>query len=427
MEDVRVWFTRRPPKSSRAYRMTRPASTRSVPRRMKPQPSGKPRRGRGAQPWLLAGLKAQETFLQATVVFFQSAPGQQTLSRAAEWMLDNFYLAQQSLRQIREDMPQGFYRQLPKLAAGPMAGYPRIYDVAQQLMASSDARLDMEQVQRFVWLYQDIRPLTTGELWALPVMLRLSILAALAQAAGQITNLTQQVADPRQKGEPPSRPLSGSLTGDEIVANCFTSLRTIGTYDWRHFFESVSRVEQILSDDPAAVYAGMDRATRDQYRHVVEELALAAGQSELEVARMANALAQAAWTDPPAALEPAGGKDQGDAAAWPGLDMPPAAHVGYYLLDDGRAALEEPAGLSALTGTKAGASGTGAPHRRLLWLDRAVDVIDAGRSRDLCRRLGWLNISGVPGRSAGHNAGTCGFGCPGRLGCHHGCATPDSA
>ncbi len=289
--------------------------------------------GPGAQPWLLAGLKAQETFLHATVVFFQSTSGQQTLSRAAEWMLDNFYLAQQSLRQIREDMPQGFYRQLPKLAAGPLAGYPRIYDVAQQLVAGSGARLDMEELQRFVWLYQDIRPLTTGELWALPVMLRLSILAALAQAAGQITNLTQQ-------GEPPSRPLSGSLTGDEIVANCFTSLRTIGTHDWPHFFDSVSRVEQILRDDPAAVYAGMDRATRDQYRHVVEELALATGQSELEVARIANALAQAAWTNLPAALEPVDGKGQADAGAWPGLDMPPAAHVGYYLLDDGRAALE---------------------------------------------------------------------------------------
>ena len=289
--------------------------------------------GPGAQPWLLAGLKAEETFLQATVVFFQSTSGQQTLSRAAEWMLDNFYLAQQSLRQIREDMPKGFYRQLPKLAAGPLAGYPRIYDVAQLLVAGSGAQLDLEQVQRFVWLYQDTRPLTTGELWALPVMLRLSVLAALAQAAGQVTNLPQQ-------GGPPTRPLSGSLTADEIVANCFTSLRTIGTHDWQDFFESVSRVEQILREDPAAVYAGLDRATRDQYRHVVEKLALATGQSELAVAHMANTLAQAAWANSPAALEPAVGQDQADAAAWPGLEFPPAAHVGYYLMDDGRAALE---------------------------------------------------------------------------------------
>ena len=79
----------------------------------------------------------------------------------------------------------------------------------------------------------------------------------------------------------------------------------------------------------------------DRYRHVVEKLALATGQSELEVARMANVLAQAAWTNPPPALGPVDDKDPSDAAAWPGLDMPPPAHVGYYLLDDGRTALED--------------------------------------------------------------------------------------
>ena len=144
--------------------------------------------GPGLKPWLLADLKAQEALLQSTVVALRTGNGgQEALSHGAEWMLDNFYLAQQSLRQIREDMPRGFYRQLPKLAAGPLQGYPRIYDLAQQLVASSDARLDLEQVQRFIWLYQDVQLLTTGELWALPVMLRLSVLTVLTQAAGQIS------------------------------------------------------------------------------------------------------------------------------------------------------------------------------------------------------------------------------------------------
>ena len=99
---------------------------------------------------------------------------------------------------------------------------------------------------------------------------------------------------PSQKGGPPALPLPGATTGDEVVANCFTSLRAIATYDWMDFFEHVSRVEQILRSDPADVYAGMDRTTRNRYRKVIEELALATGQSELEVARMAITLAQAA-------------------------------------------------------------------------------------------------------------------------------------
>ena len=219
--------------------------------------------GPGAEPWLLAGLKAQEAFLESTVEHFRNGQGPETLSHAAEWMLDNFYLAQQSLRQVRHDMPLAFYRQLPKLGAGPLRGYPRIYDLAQQLVAESDARLDLEHVQHFVWLYQEIQPLTTGELWALPVMLRWSVLAVLAQAAGQITGLTPQVKKSRLQGGPTVPLLAGSLTGDEVVANCFTSLRTIANFDWHSFFESVSHVERILRTDPSAVYARMDLTTRE--------------------------------------------------------------------------------------------------------------------------------------------------------------------
>ena len=81
--------------------------------------------GPGTQPWLLAALPEQEAQIEAAVVYFHTTPDEQVLSSAAEWLLDNFYLARQSLRQIREDLPHGFYRQLPKLTAGPLAGYPR--------------------------------------------------------------------------------------------------------------------------------------------------------------------------------------------------------------------------------------------------------------------------------------------------------------
>ena len=309
--------------------------------------------GPGAQPWLLAGLKAQEVFLESTVEHFRSGQGQETLSHAAEWMLDNFYLAQQSLRQVRGDMPRSFYRQLPKLVAGPLRGYPRIYDLAQQLVAESDARLDLEHVQRFVGLYQEIEPLTTGELWALPVMLRWSVLAVLAQAAGQITGLTPQAKESRGQGKPSVPRLSGSLTGDEVIANCFTSLRTIANYDWRRFFESVSHVERVLRTDPSAVYARMDLTTRDRYRGVVEELAAASGQSELDVAQAAVSLARGAGEDlPPARTEPVEDEVQGDASDWLGLELPSAAHVGYYLVGDGRAALEDRAGYRLTLGKR---------------------------------------------------------------------------
>ena len=78
--------------------------------------------GEGVQPGLLSALHWQEAQIETAVLHFQTETDEQFLSHAAEWLLDNFYLAQQSLRQIREDLPPSFYRQLPKLAAGPMHG-----------------------------------------------------------------------------------------------------------------------------------------------------------------------------------------------------------------------------------------------------------------------------------------------------------------
>ncbi len=119
------------------------------------------------------------------------------------------------------------------------------------------------------------------------------------------------------------------------------------TFDWRDFFESVSQVEKILRTDPPDVYAHMDRATRDRYRRVVEELALASGHGEEDVATAAIALARGAYL---VAWRPLQGRrrnarHESDDGEWGGFAAPPTAHVGYYLVDDGRATLEERLGI----------------------------------------------------------------------------------
>src|SRR5512142_1063030 len=131
---------------------------------------------------ILDDMRAMSRFLRDVMAQFRARPAQQPLPYAAEWMLDNFYLVEQSLRQGREDMPPGFYRELPRLVSGPLQGYPRIYAVAQELVVTSTAHLDLDRVKRFISIYEGITPLGIGELWALPVMLRLAILEALCQA-----------------------------------------------------------------------------------------------------------------------------------------------------------------------------------------------------------------------------------------------------
>ncbi|MDY6877807.1 MAG: glucoamylase family protein [Chloroflexota bacterium] len=265
------------------------------------------------RPPLIDHLREQEALLRDAHHYFAREPAEQpTLSYAAEWLLDNFHVVQQTLHQVSEDMPAGYYRQLPKLATSSLEGHPRIYALAREIIRYCESNLDIDQVRQFAQAYQRIVPLTMGELWALPTMLRLGVLENLTQAVANITDLGTS----DDTGPPPPQ---GQMD-ETAIANCILSLRLLATQDWKDFFESISRVEQVLRRDPANIYARMDFDTRDQYRGVIEDLAQTTGCDEEEIARETIRLAEKARQ---------GKKKQ-----------PRTTHVGFYLLDAGRAQLE---------------------------------------------------------------------------------------
>ena len=305
---------------------------------------------------------------------------------AAEWLLDNFYLIEEQIRIAQKHLPKSYSRELPRLANGPSAGLPRIYDIALEIIAHGDGRCDSEILHRFVEAYQTVTPLTLGELWAIPIMLRLALIENLRRVASRVMakwndrrladdwadrmteaaecdpkNIVLSVAD-MARSKPPMtssfvaelvRRLQGQSSAlalpltwieqhlaeaghtiehmvqmdaqqqaaDQVsIGNSIGSLRLLSATDWREFVESLSIVEQVLRADPPAVYAAMDFATRDHYRHVVERLSRNSAHSEEAVARTALELAQANV-----------GPDRAAAVA---------GHVGFYLIDQGLPELE---------------------------------------------------------------------------------------
>ncbi|MCP4536804.1 MAG: hypothetical protein GY832_06630 [Chloroflexi bacterium] len=303
---------------------------------------------------LLDRLQEQDELLLAAHDHFVQMPDMQRApSYTAEWLLDNFYIIQQTLRQIEEDMPEGFYRQLPKLDTHPLENYPRAYILAQQIIGYCECCPDLDQITHFIHAYQQITPLMMGELWAMPTMLRLGILDRLSQAVARVTGLEEQ--DNIDQAYSALAPLPPDLTDDAIVANCILSLRMLASQDWKAFFESISRVEEALRCDPANVYAYMDFETRDRYRKVIEELALRTGQEEERVAWEAIELTMENLTPEMAEFSLWGtsapksetnntrrhfADDPPQETEWTGLDLPRSTHIGFYLLDDGLAQLE---------------------------------------------------------------------------------------
>ncbi len=292
---------------------------------------------------------------------------------ATEWLLDNFHIVSSAGRDIVRDLPPSFFRRLPTIAADEFEGVPRIYALARELIRTSAGHLDAQRLSRFITAFQSVTPLTIGELWAWPSVLKLALVehvrmradvlaenrrhrehadrvARSLEHAGEdiewpsqahpafVTRLLQRFREYGKTASALQRRLTtllgerGETIEDAIrlegqhqaseqasMANLIGSLRLIGSFDWSEFFESVSLVEHILHRDPAGVYGGMDFRSRDRYRHAVEELADATGEGQLRVALKSVEQARRSAESSPGSR---------------------AAHIGYHLIGGGRRPFE---------------------------------------------------------------------------------------
>ena len=135
--------------------------------------------------------------LQANRALAKSARDGHHATPAAEWLADNYHLVDMQIREIGVDLPPGFYAQLPKLATGPFRDLPRVFGAAWSLVAHTDSHFDLEVLRRFLVAYQSVQPLTIGELWAVPIILRIVLIENLRRIAEVVVDdaTARQAAD----------------------------------------------------------------------------------------------------------------------------------------------------------------------------------------------------------------------------------------
>lgn len=341
--------------------------------------------GKAASRSLVSRLRDNErVLLGAYRTIAATAVEGRPMAPAAEWLLDNFHLVEQQVREVRTDLPESYYRELPKLSGGPLAGYPRVFGLARAFVAHTDSRFDPDTLTRFVRAYQLVQPLTIGELWAVATTLRIVLIENLRRSAKLIVSrwfereqadliadrllgvkdhtpdpaalrpyerlplsngfLVQLVQRLREQ-DPDATPAVGWLekrlaergtNSDELVRrehqlqgaanvtvrNIITSMRLISDIDWTTLFETVSPVDEVLRTN--GVFADMDFATRNLYRDAIEQLARGTTLSEPEIARRVLMTAASHVTT-----------GQGDERQ---------TEAGYYLIGSGRRDFERTIG-----------------------------------------------------------------------------------
>ncbi|HET7622810.1 MAG TPA: glucoamylase family protein, partial [Gemmatimonadaceae bacterium] len=128
---------------------------------------------------LLARLEETNRILESAYDRLTSVGDDVDVGPAGEWLLDNFHVVREHIREVREGLPKDYYRELPELLNGPLAGYPRVYELAITLISHTEGRIDIGNVDLFVGAFQEAATLSIGELWAIPAMLRLGLIESV--------------------------------------------------------------------------------------------------------------------------------------------------------------------------------------------------------------------------------------------------------
>ncbi len=132
---------------------------------------------------LLPRLTANEKILRDYNEQTLEAEKKRRVTPAAEWLLDNFHLIEEQIHMAERHLPRRFHRELPQLLNGPWKDFPRVYEIAVELVSHTDGKIDALHLTSFVTGYQDVVPLKLGELWAIPIMLRLALIENLRRIA----------------------------------------------------------------------------------------------------------------------------------------------------------------------------------------------------------------------------------------------------
>ncbi|HSP83131.1 MAG TPA: glucoamylase family protein, partial [Gillisia sp.] len=110
------------------------------------------------------------------------------ISSASKWLMDNFYIIQEQTVQIAADFPKAYQKSIPILTEGEYVGYPRVYEIIRNILTHTDNVLDNEVLLEYIQAYQKEETLKLGELWAIPIMIRLFLIQILAEKASRILN-----------------------------------------------------------------------------------------------------------------------------------------------------------------------------------------------------------------------------------------------
>ena len=105
---------------------------------------------------------------------------------AGEWVLDNFYIIEKSVKTIIKELTKKKYLNFVSVSNGNYNGFARVYVLASEIVAYTDAKIDSESLTTFLKSYQNKNTLTMDEIWNIGIFIQIALIENIRRLCEKI-------------------------------------------------------------------------------------------------------------------------------------------------------------------------------------------------------------------------------------------------
>ena len=308
---------------------------------------------------------------------------------AGEWLLDNFYLIENTVKILQKSLSKNNYEKFPRIANGVNAGFARIFVLCNEIVMNTDGRIDEREITEYIQAYQTQKNLYMNEIWNIGIFLQISIVEKIRGICEKIfisqmqkfkvENMVQRILENKDvkklkldvdlysfieymayrlktygKEAAPFLAIleeqvqrNGMTLSDVTnkehfdialkrvsMQNSILSIKAISRMDILSIFENTSIVEKMLSTDEE--YKKMDYQSKANYRNAIEEISKKTKLSEVYVTQKCLELCGLKTDD----IEKISNIDKSKIKQIKNtVKNQKQSHVGYYLVAEGKSQL----------------------------------------------------------------------------------------
>ena len=111
---------------------------------------------------------------------------------AGEWLLDNLYIIEQTVKQIEKELSLKKYTNFVGISNGRYKGFARIYVLAAEIVAYTDNKIERISLENELKSYQTKKTLSMEEIWNIGIFLQIAIIENIREICEKIYSVQMQ-------------------------------------------------------------------------------------------------------------------------------------------------------------------------------------------------------------------------------------------